>query len=624
MPRPKAASLPSQPTPPLAPRLALLLGAIVLAAVTIASSLAPSARSWGFHAAAFLDSAHRWVIGGTMIAALGLIVYGLFSPRALLDRSPRPSKRAGWRSLLPWLLPIAWLAFGQSHLVREPLLGDSAFWIQDVQAETVKLGAEPLSGRLLDEVADFLRSRGAPVDQRSLGIVSRVAGVAATAVAAAIAVEVGGAVGWAAALALLVTLGTSQLYFGYVESYPIALPLVLVYLWLGLRALRGATPVWAAGVALGIACAAHVTVLLLLPSYLYLAWRGSAAGGARWPRRAAEGIIPVVVLALALPLLSYDLENLAHPFRMTTHAARSDSPELFLRPYRFFSGGHAADVANAAGLAAPVAFLLLVAGALALPRRVSEWPAGVSFLVAASLGGVGAVAALMTPVAPAQDWDLFAFLLAPAAVCGVALAAATLPRAFFGPTAVGLVTLSVSLLLPFVLVNADSKASIARFERVVNDPARVSPFGRAYGNEILWILHRDRPDLERSLRYARAAYEAEPTNPRYSVNLGHSLLSLRRVEEAIPHFQRAAAASSRWDAPFNLGLSYTSLRRYPEALAALTESTRRDPNRPEVWSAIVRALVLSGREDSAVVVWNHVKEKWPEYVEAERRKRGQP
>ena len=59
-------------------------------------------------------------------------------------------------------------------------------------------------------------------------------------------------------LALLLTLGASQFYFGYVESYPIALVFVLLFLWLGLRAARGASPVLLAGVALAAAGAAIV------------------------------------------------------------------------------------------------------------------------------------------------------------------------------------------------------------------------------------------------------------------------------------------------------------------------------------------------------------------------------
>ena len=182
--------------------------------------------------------------------------------------------------------------------------------------------------------------------------------------------------------------------------------------------------------------------------------------------------------------------------------------------------------------------------------------------------------------------------------------------------------LSLAMLLGFALVNADSRASINRFAVVVSDEGRISPFGRAYGNEILWVLHRDRGEQERSLGFALAAYHAEPSNPRYAVNVGHSLLALRRVTEAVPYFQGAtAAAPDRWDAPYNLGLCYASMGRHPEALAVFGDVARRSPEHPELWHAIVRSLVRSGREDSAAVVWERVKSRWPEYVEAERKKR---
>ncbi|HEU4724541.1 MAG TPA: tetratricopeptide repeat protein, partial [Candidatus Eisenbacteria bacterium] len=179
-------------------------------------------------------------------------------------------------------------------------------------------------------------------------------------------------------------------------------------------------------------------------------------------------------------------------------------------------------------------------------------------------------------------------------------------------------------LVSFALVNADSRASIQRFATALRDD-RISPFGRAYGNENLWLLHRDRGDRERALEFAQAMYDAEPTNPRYSINVGHSYLMLLRVEEAIPHFERAAAAApQRWDAPYNLGLCYASLGRHEEALTALGAASRNGPEQPEVWHAVVRSLAKSGREDSAAVVWEKVKTRWPEYVEAERKKRVGP
>lgn len=616
--RSAAPAVPPSPPAPRSVRIALAMGVATLTAATIASALHPSARNWGLHAAGFLPPPTRMALLALLLVACALVVYGLFAKRSANAVGAARGRRVDWKARWPWLLVAAWIAFGASYPVKEALLGDSAIWIQGVQTDSVKLASEPLSARVLDGVADKVVAAGGTVGQGSLGVVSRVAAIPASLLLAGIAMELGGAA-WGVPLALLLTLGASQFYFGYVESYPIAALFVLLFLWLGLRALRGASPVALAGVALGVAGSAHVSALLLFPGYLYLVLRTP------WPvlRRILHAFLPVAVLTAMFVALRFDLRNLLRPFQVATQGLHAGSTaETFLRPYAFLSWGHAADILNAALLAAPVACVLLVVACIALRYRPGALEPPLAFVGIGALGGTAATLVLMTSVAPAQDWDLFAFLLLPMAVASIAAIGSVTPQFLRGATGAGLALLSLCLLLAFALVNADSQASIRRFAMVVNDDGRVSPFGRAYGNEMLWVLHRDRGQQEQALAAAIAAFQAEPTNPRYAVNVGHSLLALRRVPEAVPYFQGAtAAAPDRWDAPYNLGLCYASMGRQPEALAVFGDVARRSPDHPEVWHAIVRSLVRTGREDSAAVVWERVKSRWPEYVETERKKR---
>jgi tetratricopeptide (TPR) repeat protein len=561
-----------------------------------------------------------------MALSTGFLLFGLFGVRARRQqpapKSKAKAKRGAWREHWPWILLLVWFALGLMAPVREALLGDAAIWIQGVQADTLKLSSEPLSARVLDGVADWIRAKGGTIDQASLGVVSHAAAIPAGLLFAGIALEIGGAAAWGIPLALLLTLGASQFYFGYIESYPIALVFVLLFLWLGLRAARGASAVLLAGVALAAAGTAHLATLLLYPAYAYLALREP---GPLW-RRALVILFPSAVLAIAFALVGYDLRNLIQPLRAATQTVNiAGTLDTFRRSYSFFSWEHANDVLNQTLLAAPVALLLLLVGSRVLPRRIKEWDPRLLFLTVAAVVGIAAACMAMTPVAPAQDWDLYAFLLVPAAVLGIGVVSLLAPELLRGVAGAAVAALSACLMLSFILVNTDSSASIRRFATVVNDAGRVSPYGRAYGNEILWVLHRSRGEREMALQFAQATLAAEPTNPRYSINLGHSLLAFRRIEEAIPHFRRAMeVAPGRWDAPYDLGLCYASVGRHAEALALFEASTRRSPEQPEVWHAIVRSLVHTGHEDSAAVVWSRVKERWPEYVEGERKKRVGP
>ena len=98
---------------------------------------------------------------------------------------------------------------------------------------------------------------------------------------------------------LLTTLGVMQLFFGYVENYSFAAAGILIYLWLGLRVLRGGTPLWLAATAFALTNATHPSTVVLAPSLLVLGWRVWRTGAPEERNRTAWH----VVLEMALPVL---------------------------------------------------------------------------------------------------------------------------------------------------------------------------------------------------------------------------------------------------------------------------------------------------------------------------------
>src|SRR5207248_7834176 len=91
---------------------------------------------------------------------------------------------------------------------------------------------------------------------------------------------------------------------------------------------------------------------------------------------------------------------------------------------------------------------------------------------AAALPGGALLTGLMTPVSPAQDWDLAAIFLLPAAIFAVG-AGATLADRLPRRGGVALACLGFISLLSFALVNASETAAVRRFAAIVNDPGRV-------------------------------------------------------------------------------------------------------------------------------------------------------
>jgi hypothetical protein len=113
----------------------------------------------------------------------------------------------------------------------------------------------------------------------------------------------------------LFTLGSVQLFFGYVESYSILQVIFLLYLWFSLRCLSGKSGIYPVLLTLIVSIGLHVTSLIYIPSFLYLlisrqatplpsGYEEASAGGKQRGRSSKEKMKgktpfnPLVLLAL--------------------------------------------------------------------------------------------------------------------------------------------------------------------------------------------------------------------------------------------------------------------------------------------------------------------------------------
>ncbi len=585
----------------------MTLGAVAYAALVIAASAHPGPRGWGVHAAAFLPLPLRIAI---LAALLGSVVLLAFRAPGAPEGPRMPEKKRPDVRYLALLIPYAaclWLL-----RARTQLLGDGQVWLATVRSGERRAYSEPLSAALWHGFGDLVRLFGFTPDALSMSIFSVLCGVLAAPVLAGIAMEIAPAKGrWTMPLVLLLTLGISQLFFGYIESYPAAAVFILLYLWLALRFARGAASPYVVAAALALAAAAHLSALYLVPSYLLLVVLAERPPVVK----AALLVLPFALLAGLLLALGYPPSQWTDPLRAATSGIREGFQAATLRrPYGWISYGHFADVMNAVLLAMPVPFLLLLGWTAATRARFRPFPRALAVLGAAAAPGFLLAVWLTTPVAPAQDWDLNAMLLLPAAVFGIAAGARLLEG---GPARarLALAGLSATSLLAFVAVNASEEASVARLTAISSDSARVSRYGRAYISSALELHFRDRGQPARALPYARATLAAEPTNPRHWTNVGNELMSLGRYDEAIPYLNEAARRGpGRWQGQYDLGICYMNLGRYSEATPCLREAVRLEGNLPALRHHLGIALYRSGHADSAVVVWQEILARWPGYA----------
>jgi hypothetical protein len=239
-------------------------------------------------------------------------------------------------------------------------------------------------------------------------------------------------------IGLVLTLGTMQLFFGYVENYTFMTLGVLVYLWLALRAVRGEIGLaWPAS-ALALTHAFHPSTLVLAPSLLYVAWLTARSKGQ--PARTLLALVVPYALTLAglLALMTTGGHGLSA--LLGADFPGGGDRRWFVplcqattrwERYTMFSLAHLVDVVNQQLLVAPMIWPALGLG-LAVARR--RWPGRDPALrvLALAAGFYLLLALTWNPDYGGQrDWDLFA----PAAVPAALLLAYALPRLLPEPEA---------------------------------------------------------------------------------------------------------------------------------------------------------------------------------------------
>jgi tetratricopeptide repeat protein len=615
-------------------RAVLAIGAIAYAALVWAMSRSPGPRAWALHLPGFLPPTQRLLILATLfLGALLILADFLRGPRAVPETQERAAhgkrgksapKRAAKRGgvSLPgwsgWLLLVPWALLLWKLEIKTRFLGDATVWMAGLINGEVNPSNEPLAAALWMGFASVLRSLAFPITPATVASLSILCGLLAAALLWGIASEIAPrSVSRVIVMGVLATLGLAQLYFGYIESYPVVSVFVLAFLWLGLRRLRGMDSPFLVAAVLGLTIASHLAAVLLLPGYAYLVLREKRPAA----MRALLAIFPIAVTAAILILLRYPFEKLVLALRIATHAVEpGHAATAYTKPYSIFSLDHARDILNGILLAMPVPAMLLLASAAAwLTHRKaaatsSADPATV-FLALAAAPGLLVAWVLVLPVVPAQDWDLTSILLLPLAVFGVKAACSIPGSPLRGASGAGLVLIGAGALFSFVLVNASVESGLSRFETLVGPGARASAYGRAYGNELLSTFDSQRGDTRRMLVHAGRALDAEPTNPRYWVGKGAALYNLGRYAEAIPVLEEGIRRGpARDDAYYNLGNCLVHEKRYEEAVQTFREAVRRSEPRPDYLNNLGVALYHAGKTDSARAVLNDVARRWPDYT----------
>jgi len=477
---------------------ALRAWALILITLSLAAPLLPEENAWGLWPATYLPAGWRWALA---LLAAGLALFGdriptgwltaranipfpvTLSPRHRVTVSPcHPVTLSphALRLVLALAALIPFYLFRLQHL----RWGDAYILIHAIphpQAQLTYTWQAPLDL--------FLHAKAWALGHRLFGwpdptpvywFISALAGGVFVWVLLGLAGWLGRDRAERAVIGgLVLSLGTMQLFFGYIENYSLMTVGVLIYIFLALRAQRGEVALIWPATALALTHAFHPSTIILSPSLLYLAWmtfsrqfKPSAVPGfealaglvgdsrnrltlapahtdrcsageppnrsdARSPSPLRRGIRTILQLAIPYLLVFAGLVALMTAGGHGLDALLgADAPgggdrnwfvPLFQTStrwehYTMFSRGHLLDILNEQLLVAPAIWPGFVLAALFAGRRLPWRDGAFRLLLSMALLYLLLTLTWNPDYGGQRDWDLFAPAALPAALlCGLTL-----------------------------------------------------------------------------------------------------------------------------------------------------------------------------------------------------------
>ena len=196
----------------------------------------------------------------------------------------------------------------------------------------------------------------------------------------------------------------------------------------------------------------------------------------------------------------------------------------------------------------------------------------------------------------ARDWDVVTAALWPLVAWAAWRLATSDLRAVRSQVAAALTGCALVVSVPFVLVQAGERSSLARFETLLSmDRSR-----SAYGWENVATYYEDKGDLVNRIRCWKSALAVED-NPRYQINAGVALRLKGDLEEA----ERYTVEGVRRAPKYRYQLIYLAkewvdrgrLDKARDLLRLAIESYPDDKRAPELLAKIERQIA---RRDSLV------------------------
>jgi tetratricopeptide (TPR) repeat protein len=422
---------------------------------------------------------------------------------------------------------------------------------------------------------------------------------------------------------ILLTMGSMELFFGYVENYSFTYVFVFAFIFFCLGYLEGKLS-WL--LPLGgfvLAAAAHGSALYLLPSLLFvlaIGKKGVKTSGLRKVLCMATGLLVLLLGALIYHQYGWSVPRLFVPLTEDTYAAPG---------YLLFSLPHLVDFLNEQLLVSPVGLVLCLAPLACLAGRQIWRSRAFQFLLLIAISQLAFSFVIDPGLGAARDWDLLATTCLGYTVLGIfAFLHLFRNKPSFGYLSLILVLSGLYSTVPWVVINSNEQKSVRRFQNLLEiDPKR------SYSGHFILIEHfkakgMERQAAEQTEEYKQAVpelalianasslaksgelekaeqmfLEAErlaPKLPQVHNNLGKVYLDLGQLAKAEDQLKTAIRlAPFLPDAYVNLADLYSLRAEYDSALADCKKAIRLDPRYAGAYSDAGTIYLIKGDLESA-------------------------
>lgn len=618
-----------QPPPPSRDCLFYLLSGSCALVVVIhmVASFFPKGRIWGVN---------QWSYFSPAIALLaGIIVFLFFIPsmneaarKGLSSLTSRVTRFAdkltasgGKRRYLVYSVFSA-LFFIPFWLLRERayLLGDGAQIISRLNSGELRVHwAEPLETFLHIKIFS-LADRLLQMDASTLyATLSCLAGVVLVFLALLLA-DFWGRERKEKVLVFLILLsmGSTQLFFGYVEHYSFLYVFVFAFILSSLGYLKGRVSWFVPVATFVLASLSHVSALYLLPSLMFIFLvrdNAKASSSVKKVLVLALGLVFVLFLLAVYKRYSWTISPIFVPLLEDTYAAPG---------YLMFSLSHILDFLNQQLLTSPVGLVMLLTPLACMSAKslfkngtfwflllISAFQLLFGFLVEPDLGA-------------SRDWDLFSVAGLGYTILGLYILLNLLrdkPR--FAHLSLILVLASLYCTVPWILVNSDEKQSVDRFQNLLDIDVKKSYSGHFVLIDYLEAhgmnreaerqgekYHQAFPEIvlsnegtrlakegefERALRVYLEAELLAPKRPEIHNNLGHVYLKLGRLAQAEASLNRAVQLGPNLHGIYvNLSDLHLMRQDYDRALDACRKAIRLKTDSPQTYSNAATIYLMRG------------------------------